>query len=438
MTGLPSWFIMRPEQEIQHQEHSVMTRASTKGKSEGGHRPRRWIGFSLATVVAVALGLIAVAGCAGFGADPEGERLAHTHGSPQWHGDKFQGPQALWSDVSYSKLLFGSGKTGVVPDAPVPYLATDAALLARPPASGLRVTWFGHSSALVEIDGVKVLTDPLWGERTSPFPWIGPQRWFPPPLALQALADIDAVVISHDHYDHLDRASIVEMLRWRAVFVVPLGVGAHLARWGVPEQRIVELDWWQSTRVGGVELVATPARHGSGRYSAKSNKTLWAGYAMLGPRHRAWYSGDTGFHDDLPRIGERYGPFDVTMIEAGQYDVNWPDTHLGPEQAVDAHRLVRGKTMIPVHWALIKLADHGWTEPVERVLAAAQCLGVDVAVPRPGESIEPVPHVKTAAWWLQLPWQTASQSPVVATKNGNPAERVAVAPCVVKGQTAVR
>jgi len=404
-------------------------------KQQSGRRPRRWIGLSLATVLAVALGLIAVAGCAGFGADPEGERLAHAQHSPQWRGDKFQGPQALWSDVgsAYRRLLFGPNKPAIVPDAPVPYAVTDVAALAKAPASGLRVTWFGHSSALVEIDGAKVLLDPLWSERPSPFAWIGPKRWFPPPMPLADLSGIDAVVISHDHYDHLDQSTIVAMLQWRTVFIVPLGVGAHLARWGVPEQRIVELDWWQSTRVGGIELVATPARHGSGRYSAKSNKTLWAGYAFIGPRHRVWYSGDTGFHDDLPRIGERFGPFDVTMIEAGQYDGDWPDTHLGPEQAVDAHRLVRGKTMIPVHWALIKLADHGWTEPVERVLAAAQCLGVDVAVPRPGESIEPVPYAKSAQWWPQLPWQRASETPVVATKNGDPAERVAVAPCINKG-----
>ena len=146
---------------------------------------------------------------------------------------------------------------------------------------------------------------------------------------------------------------------------------------GVPAARIVELDWWQFGRVGSLEIIATPARHASGRLSAQNDGTLWAGYALLGEQHRVWYSGDTGFHTALPEIGRRFGPFDVTLIEAGQYDKDWPDWHLGSEQAVEAHRLVGGKRMIPVHWGLLQLAHHSWTEPVERVLAAAKCRNVN-------------------------------------------------------------
>jgi L-ascorbate metabolism protein UlaG (beta-lactamase superfamily) len=175
------------------------------------------------------------------------------------------------------------------------------------------------------------------------------------PVLLSELPRIDVVLISHDHYDHLDRPTIAAMANGDAMFVVPLGVGAHLERWGIPPARIVELDWWQSTRVGSLEIIATPARHVSGRISPQSDGTLWAGYALLGAQHRVWYSGDTGFHSALEEIGQRFGPFDVTLVEAGQYDADWPDWHLGPEQAVEAHRLVRGKRMIPVHWGLLKL-----------------------------------------------------------------------------------
>ena len=175
--------------------------------------------------------------------------------------------------------------------------------------------------------------------------------------------------------------------------------------------------------------MATPARHASGRISTKSNKTLWAGFALLGAQHRAWYSGDTGFHDDFAKIGERFGPFDLTLVEAGQYDANWPDTHLGPELAVQAHRLVRGNILLPVHWGLLRLAPHPWTEPVERVLAAARCHGVRVVVPRPGESIEPAAHNERGPWWPSLPWRSGADYPLAATRNGEPSDRVAIAPC---------
>jgi L-ascorbate metabolism protein UlaG (beta-lactamase superfamily) len=161
----------------------------------------------------------------------------------------------------------------------------------------LRVTWFGHASTLVEVDGMTLLIDPLWSERASPVSWAGPKRWYPAPIAIADLPKIDAVLISHDHVDHLDYQTISAMKSWSNVFVVPLGVGAHLVHWGIPESRIIELDWWESAHVGALELVATPARHASGRLTSKGNRTLWAGWAVVGPAHRVWYSGDTGFHE---------------------------------------------------------------------------------------------------------------------------------------------
>lgn len=388
-----------------------------------------WAGIALLLTALLCAALIT--GCAAFGAKPQGERMAREQQSPQWHEQKFRDPQAIWIDTRRAMLhfIFGRSEPVAVPDAPVAVVHPSAAAFTSAPQSGLRVTWFGHSSSLLEIDGSKILIDPFWSERASPFAWAGPKRWYPPPIALSALPPIDVVLISHDHYDHLDYASIVAMKSWHNVFVVPLGVGAHLSRWGIPSERIIELDWWQATRQGNVNLVATPARHASGRLSPNSDQTLWAGFAIIGAQHRAWYSGDSSYHNDLHNIGARLGPFDVTLIEAGQYDAAWADNHMGPELAVQAHIQVRGRVMIPVHWALLKLAQHTWTEPVERVRVAARCRDVEVLVPHPGESVEPTQHPQIPQWWPDLLWTSAGIRPILSTLNGDPAERVALDAC---------
>jgi hypothetical protein len=210
-------------------------------------RPMLWAGLALALLIALVCAAVN-SGCAAFGAKPQGERLARAQQSPQWHDSQFKDPQTIWIDTGRALLhfIFGKSEPSVTPDAPVPIVHTSAAALAVAPQSGLRVTWFGHSSTLLEIDGSKILIDPFWSGRASPFSWAGPKRWYPPPIALGDLPRIDIVIISHDHYDHLDYASIVAMKSWHNVFVVPLGIGAHLSRWGIPNERIIELDWWQS------------------------------------------------------------------------------------------------------------------------------------------------------------------------------------------------
>ncbi|WP_431047912.1 MBL fold metallo-hydrolase [Roseateles sp. L2-2] len=374
--------------------------------------------------------LLAATDTSGLGDTPTGDRLLRTQQSPQWHDDHFENRQPIWADGfgAWKNFLLGEASPDSVPQSPVPVVRPDPKAYLTPPDSGLRMTWLGHATTLLEVDGAVLLIDPLWSDRASPVSWAGPRRWYPPLIALSDLPRVDAVLISHDHVDHLDMRTIVAMRDWSTVFVVPLGIGAHLERWGIPAARIRELDWWQSTRLGPVELVATPARHASGRLWSKTNKTLWAGWAVAGPAHRVWYSGDTGFHTDLAAIGERLGPFDLTLIESGQYDTHWPDTHLGPEQAVEAHRLVRGKVMVPVHWGLIQQAPHAWTEPIERVMAAARCHEVPVVAPRPGEIVEPL-QASIAPWWPQLPWRTAAQSAVEATVSGDPADRAHVPAC---------
>ena len=400
-------------------------------------RLRRVVRIALGLVVALgAIAALTLCGCQSFGEHASGERLARMERSPEWHDDHFANPQAMWSDMRDALLRAFSGGPDVDPVAPVPVVRTDPAALAVAPASGLRVTWFGHSSTLLEVDGTRVLTDPVWSERASPVEWAGPHRWYPPTIALAQLPPVDAVLISHDHYDHLDWATIVAMRSWKNVFVVPLGIGAHLARWGIPAGRIVELDWWQSTRVAALTVTLVPARHASGRVQPQGDVTLWGGFALVGARHRVYYSGDTGLFDAMTEIGRRFGPFDLAMIEAGQYDADWPDWHLGPEQSVLAAQRVRATALLPVHWGLFRLAHHGWTEPVERVLAAARCTDLTVFTPRPGASVEPTsPRPEDSQrWWPPTPWATREHKPIVATTDGVESHRVTLPACPAASQ----
>lgn len=378
-------------------------------------RGLRLTAISMLTFVTIFFAVVMVDGWTAFGANARGAQRARMEGSPQWRDGVFVNPQPLWNDFWGGLEGISSASAYGSPSAPVDVAAVDPLALSVPPPTGLRVTWLGHSTLLVDIDGYRVLTDPVWGPRASPLTWLGPARWYTPPVALADLPPIDVVVISHDHYDHLDYPTIVAMKDWDTTFVVPLGVGAHLAYWGVPEQRITELDWWDHTRVDGLELVCTPARHASGRTLLDQDATLWAGYAFVGPAHRVFFSGDTGLFPALDDIGARLGPFDLTMIEAGAYHRAWPDWHLGPEQAVLAHQMVGGRVLLPIHWGLFDLAYHGWTEPIERVLVAADAAGVTVIAPPPGLSVEPTAAVELARWWPEVPWESAEHHPIVAT-----------------------
>lgn len=269
-------------------------------------------------------------------------------------------------------------------------------------ASELAVTWFGHSSVLLEIDGRRVLADPVWGERVSPSRLIGPRRLHPAPVPLADLPPVDAVVISHDHYDHLDlptvRALLQDPRHGTAPFVVPLGIGAHLRAWQVPEERIVELAWGEQVEVGGLTLVCAEARHFSGRGLARDT-TLWSSWVVAGPRHRAYVGGDTGYTAAFARAGERHGPFDLTVLPIGAYADLWPDIHMNPEESVRAHRDLRGGTLLPVHWATFNLGFHPWSEPVTRLRAAAETAGIPLALPVPGERIDLLTPPTPDDWW---------------------------------------
>jgi L-ascorbate metabolism protein UlaG (beta-lactamase superfamily) len=336
--------------------------------------------------------------------------------SPNWQSGHFVNPEPMENDLLRAALAIRHKSPHTTPQDPVPTAAVDPLSLRRPSPSGLRVTWFGHSAFLVELEGSFILIDPVWSDRISPVVVGGPKRWYGPLIPLGELPRPDAVVISHDHYDHLDYPTVRAMKDWSTTFVVPLGVGAHLEYWGIPAERIVELDWWERARVHEVEFVATPARHISGRtFGIGDSGTLWSGWAFLGRARRVYYSGDTGLFPGIKEIGERLGPFDLTLIEAGEYGRWWSDWHLGPEQAVLAHQLVRGRVLLPAHWGLFTLAYHTWTEPIERTLAAGKKAGIAVAAPKPGQSFEPLTDPPDEAWWPALPGNTAEEDPIVSS-----------------------
>jgi len=350
-----------------------------------------------------------------IGHSAEGERLARMESSPQYDEGIFVNPQPMWNGVKESIGGLFRGSSYATPSEPLPVVFGDGSRFTEPPDSGLRVTWLGHSTQFIELDGATILTDPIFGGRASPFSWVGPATWYEPPIPLDAIPVPDLVLISHDHYDHLQFETIAAMADWDTRFVTPLGVGAHLEYWGVEADRITELDWWEETQIAGLTLAATPARHASGRHAFDQNHTLWASYALIGPDHRVWFSGDTGLFPALDSIGALYGPFDLTMVEVGAYDRGWPDWHLGPEQAVDAHERVRGRVFMPIHWGMMDLSLHGWTEPIERVVVATSERDIPLAAPRPGASFEVDTLAAWERWWPELPWQTVEEHPVVAT-----------------------
>ncbi|MBV8125451.1 MAG: MBL fold metallo-hydrolase [Burkholderiaceae bacterium] len=270
----------------------------------------------------------------------------------------------------------------------------------RPAQSGLRVTWLGHSTLLLEIDGVRVLTDPVWGQRASPFSFAGPKRFQPVPVSIESLPPLDAVLISHDHYDHLDHPSVRALAARSVPFVTSLGVGKHLQAWGVPVERIVELDWWEETRLaGGLTITAAPSHHFSGRGLTDRNTTLWSAFALRGERHAVFFSGDTGLSDAFGDIGRRLGPFDLAAIEVGAFHPSWGDIHLGPDNALQAWRELGSGRLLPVHWGTFDLAMHDWHQPAEVLVAKAP---EGLVMPRLGEAVEPAHVDGVTPWWRAI------------------------------------
>jgi L-ascorbate metabolism protein UlaG (beta-lactamase superfamily) len=369
----------------------------------------RWPLRAIATLAVLAAVLAAVAWAVlsrpQFGASMEGARLQRALANPQYREGRFvnlepETPTSTAAMLDYLVRQF-SGDQVREPPAPLPVLHVDkTALSATPPDRGLRAFWIGHASTYVEIDGLRMLLDPVFAERVSPLP-VGPRRFHATPVALAELPRIDAVLISHDHYDHLDMEAVRHLAQRGARFFVPLGIGAHLERWGVPPAQVEELEWWQERTVGNVRIICTPTRHYSGRKPGTRSPTLWSSWSVLGPAHRFFYSGDTGYSPLFRDIGARFGPFDLAFIKIGAYGpgASWTDIHMPPEQAVQVHRDVRGRRMFPVHWSTFNLAYHDWDEPIRRTVDAAARDGVQVVTPRLGEWVDADRAFQSTRWW---------------------------------------
>ncbi|MDM4767762.1 MBL fold metallo-hydrolase [Pelomonas sp. SE-A7] len=284
-----------------------------------------------------------------------------------------------------------------VPDRALDVLPlSQSELLAAPDLSLWRL---GHSTLLLKLEGRFWLTDPVFSLRASPFQWMGPKRFHAPPIALDQLPPIAGVILSHDHYDHLDEAAVKALAPKVELFVTPLGVGDRLIAWGIPAAKVRQLDWWQATEHQGLRLVCTPAQHFSGRSLSDGNQTLWASWALLGQQARVFFSGDSGYFDGFREIGERLGPFDLSLMETGAYDPQWPDVHMQPAQSLQAHLDVKARVMLPIHNGTFDLAMHGWTDPFEQISALAEKQGVPLSMPRIGERVALQAAKGGSAWW---------------------------------------
>jgi L-ascorbate metabolism protein UlaG (beta-lactamase superfamily) len=288
------------------------------------------------------------------------------------------------------------------PPSEIPIKTLQSESFKTVPSSGLRTIWLGHSCALIEIDGIRLLVDPVFSRVISPVSFFGPKRFHPTPIALADLPVIDAVMISHDHFDHLDKTTTQYLAAKGTFFLVPLGIGALLKKWKIREHQFIELDWWESYTVGQVRLICTPARHFSGRSLFNINRTLWSSWTVIGTKQRVFSSGDTGFSDHFQEIGLRYGPFDLTLIKVGGYDPYWPDVHLNPEQAIQSHLDLRGRRLLPVHWSAYHLSLHDWDEPIKRTVKAARLKNIELITPHIGEIVDADLPFSSTSWWEKV------------------------------------
>jgi L-ascorbate metabolism protein UlaG (beta-lactamase superfamily) len=299
-----------------------------------------------------------------------------------------------------------SNKSATKPSQDLPADSVDIKKAFPENHDGLYVTWLGHSSLLMQIDGIRILIDPVFSNSLSPVPWLYDMKRFQSqiPITVEDLPFIDAVFLSHDHYDHLCKQTILELASKVGCFVMPLGVGEYLRDWGIDSAKIREYNWWEEDTVKGLSsdilnFVCTPARHFSGRGLFGGNESLWSSWTFLGSKHRVFYSGDSGYDLHFRQIGHHYGPFDLTIIENGQYSIHWSDIHLMPEEGSKAHLELRGKRMLPVHWGSFSLSIHSWWEPIERAKAAALKQGINLLTPRIGQTLQIDDNINTSAWW---------------------------------------
>ncbi len=344
-----------------------------------------------------------------FGGDVTKERQQVYKQSEQFKEGIFINKKAVPKDLSFSESLNLAYKFFTIkvpngrPKEDLKIIKLDSANVADY-KSKTRMIWYGHSSFLLQMDGLNILLDPMFGMVPAPHPWLGDDRFNREmPLEVEKLPRIDAVIFSHDHYDHLDYETILKLKDKTKHYFVPLGLGVHLEAWGIPADKITEMDWWEEKQLQNITLVCTPAQHFSGRKLDNSQSTLWSSWVVQSLDENIYFSGDSGYAPHFKEIGEKYGPFDLALMECGQYDKMWPDIHMMPEETAQAGLDVKAKKIMPIHWAGFKLALHDWKDPIKRVEAKALELNLKVIAPQIGQEIIVADSVSTYAnWWKNL------------------------------------
>lgn len=342
-----------------------------------------------------------------FGAESTGESLKRIQNSPQFIKGRFRNQGRKRADMTLSKMpkLMQESNTVKVdrkPKQKVQYIKRRKEEFENLPVDPLRVTWFGHSAVLIEIEGVRLLMDPMLGKAAAPVPFAVRRFHKEVPLAPKDFPDIDAVIYTHDHYDHLDYKSVKRLKDKVKHWFVPLGVAAHLKRWGVLGEHITESDWWEERTFKHLTLISTPNQHFSGRKFAWRDKTLWCSWIIKSEHNSIYFNGDSGYYGGFEKIGTAYGPFDLCFMECGQYHYMWKENHMIPEETAQAFLELKGKKMIPIHWGAFTLAPHSWTDPIERLSNAAQELKIDLITPRIGESVILNKYEPKEQWWKSI------------------------------------
>lgn len=342
------------------------------------------------------------------GSNPKGDRLIRVEASPNYRDGAFQNLVETNMDIPW-RAMAGVIWEGIVggtesePKDTIPTVRFDREAWERVPDTDFAISWFGHSTVLIKMDGLTFLCDPVFSERGSAFTFVGPKRFpYTHHPQLEDLPHVDAVLLSHDHYDHLDYESILYLKDKVKHWLMPLGVGAHLEYWGLQPELIQEFDWWGSASVGPVQLTLAPSRHFSGRGILNRFSTLWGAWVVKGQGHNVLFGADSGYSPAFAEIGERFGPFDLVMLECGAYNENWANIHLFPEEIPDAARDLHAKAMMPIHWAKFDLALHAWKDPVERLSNAMNGNDIRLFTPRVGVVTNNADPIFSEQWWLGL------------------------------------
>ncbi|WCL48591.1 MBL fold metallo-hydrolase [Leptospira sp. GIMC2001] len=361
----------------------------------------------LFTILLIVMNFTVFNNCSAFGKDPFGAHQEKIQKSPNFDSTKEQfvnrRPNILdemrekQNMLSLTWKFFFGGSDYKTPTEKLPEVKPDMVEFLKP-SDGIKFIWFGHSSFLVNIDGKILLFDPVFSESAAPFSFIV-KRFQDAVIKLEELPNIDYIIISHDHYDHLDMETIQFFAEKQTKFITPLGVTSHIKDWGIAEDRLMELDWWESLNIGGVEIVCTPAQHFSGRKCSNGNKTLWGSWVIIGKSERFYFSGDSGYDVHFKNIGDKYGPFEIAFIENGQYNELWREVHVLPEETGQAFLDLKGKRLVPVHWGMFDLSLHSWYEPIEELEKQAELKNINLLTPKFGQIVYTKRDNIFERWW---------------------------------------